>query len=471
MKQRAAVLACGLFIAGTAGCAYFNTLYHARRFYREAEASRKRTPEGQEPTQANEAYLKAAKKCAKVIAEHADSRWVDDAIVLMGHCFYHRGEFERALKKYEELRTLYPNSNLVDEASFMTGMTLWRMGRAEEARPYLEAERSRPGEREAREEAWRALGRIALEAGDFAGAVETFQALLAGKDLDKTRTETKFWLGESLARAGRADEAMAVLRDAAHESDDPAVFRRFETRLGEILEEEGRHAEAVVLFGELAQRETEPTRRFELEMRRAESLRKAGDLAGAQALLEEVIREAGNTESAAEAQFRIGLIYQNHLRDYAKALEAYDKVRDISPGAKATREAGEERGKILKVQRFQEEIAKLDSTRVVERAGPHFELAEALLLDLDDPEGALEHYLASCDAGPAGEFAPRALLGASWVLARRLDRRGEGTAMLRRIVEEYPESLQADRARALLEGREEMPEPAPEPEAETEAGP
>lgn len=456
-----AVLAGGLLLVSTAGCAYFNTLYHARRFYREAEEARKRTPEGQEPVQANETYLKSARKCAKVIAEHPDSRWVDDAVVLMGHCFFHRGEYERALKKYEELRTLYPRSNLMSEADFMTGMALWRMGRPEEATPYLRAERERPGGGESREEAWRALGRIALEAGDYPGAVEIFQALLSAKGLDKTRTETKFWLGEALARAGRAEEAMVVLRQAAAESDDPAVFRRFETRLGEILEEAGRNAEAAVLFGELSLRETEPTRRFELRIRQAESLRQAGDLAGAEALLEEVVRDAGTTEAAANAQFHIGLIYQNHHRDYARALEAYDKTRDISPGAKATREAGEERSKILKVQRYQEEIAKLDSTRVTDRARPHFELAEALLLDLDDPEGALEHYLASRDADPAGEHAPRALFGASWVLARGLEREPEGMAMLRRIVEEYPESLQAERARALLEGEEEMPEAGP----------
>jgi tetratricopeptide (TPR) repeat protein len=207
-----------------------------------------------------------------------------------------------------------------------------------------------------------------------------------------------------------------------------------------------------------------PTERAKLTLRVAEAERSGGRLDAARATLEGIVDDVPKTEEAAEAQFRIGLIYEKDLRKYDDAMSAFEQVREISPGAEATRAAGEERQKILELQRIQGTLAELDSTRVIERAQSHFEIAEVLLLRMDDPEGALEHYRAAQAEDPPGDYGPRALLSASWVLEHDLERTDEAVEVLSELAAKYPASPQAERARSLLvEKGESIPDPDPIP--------
>jgi TolA-binding protein len=445
-----------LFIFVTGGCAYFNTMYHARKYFRDAEEERADAPEGTLPASAAQLYDKSATKCAKVIQRHPGSRWVDDALLLMARCFYEREEYERSLKVLDELRAKFPQSDLIDDASYYTGLVYWKMGKDAEARPYLEKEIARKdGDRKRRHEAWLVLGRSQLSAGETKEAAATFRDLLNQKDLAKDRrSEVKFWLGEALVKAGEVDQGLVILREATKETVDEKLLRSFEVRVGEVLEEQERFAEAATLFHGIAEREADPVRKRQLQLREAESMQRSGDTDSALGLLDELVSEDPKGQEGAQAQFQIGLIYQNDLRDYDRALEEYDKLKENAPGATATRDAAEERRKILALQRYEKEIAALDSTRAETKAKTHFLFAESLLLDFDDVDRALEQYEACARTDSTGEYAARALLSASWILAEDPSRRAEARERLEQLIHEYPDTPQAARAENLLQGLE-----------------
>lgn len=446
------------------GCAYFNTLYYARQNFRQAEAERERAPDGPVPESVRDLYLKAAKKCAKVITEHPRSRWVDDAILLMGRCFYQREEYEKAATKFEDLLRLYPGSNLAREAAFMRGMALFGLQRYGEARDVFTARKDGAKEDDERFRAWLMIGRTEHALGHHDEAAATLRELLAWRGSGDARAEALFWLGEALSAAGKPDEALAALREAAARADREAFRRKVNLRIGEVLVDRGESLEAARFFAELAARTADPTEEAKLQLRVAEAERRAGRVEAALATLEAIIEDHPKSEQAAEAQYRIGLIHEVELRQYEKALALFDGVREISPGAEATRNAGEERQKILELQRLQGNLAALDSTRTEERAQAYFDIAEALLLRLDDAEGALEAYRACRASDPSGPSAPRALLAAAWVLDHPLGRPEEATALLSELAAHYPGTTQAERARGLLADRgAPLPEPAPIP--------
>ena len=64
--------------AGCAGCAYYNAMWSAERFARDA---RRLEARGQE-SEARSAWARAAQKAEAVIVRHPRSRWADDALVL-----------------------------------------------------------------------------------------------------------------------------------------------------------------------------------------------------------------------------------------------------------------------------------------------------------------------------------------------------------------------------------------------------
>ena len=71
-----------------AGCAYFNSYYNAQRSFAEAERAARRG----ESANATRAYLAAIDKAAVSYRKHPDSRWADDALLLVGRARFAVGE-------------------------------------------------------------------------------------------------------------------------------------------------------------------------------------------------------------------------------------------------------------------------------------------------------------------------------------------------------------------------------------------
>lgn len=46
---------------------------------------------------------KAIEKCAKVISVYPKSKWVDDAILMLGECYYQKHDYDKAMRKFSEL--------------------------------------------------------------------------------------------------------------------------------------------------------------------------------------------------------------------------------------------------------------------------------------------------------------------------------------------------------------------------------
>jgi len=95
-------------------CAYFNTLYNAKKIYGEAEEMRE-NKDGEVDRNLKEKYNEVITKCGKVIRDYPDSKWVDDAIFLMGKCLVRQGEYDKGIRKFLELTTNYPERNYVSQ--------------------------------------------------------------------------------------------------------------------------------------------------------------------------------------------------------------------------------------------------------------------------------------------------------------------------------------------------------------------
>ena len=125
----ATVIILSLFI----GCgAYFNTFYNAKKIFNTAEKKRldqekKNKKAGLKSNTRSVAkiaeYSKAIEKGSKVLELFPNSRYIDDALMLIGKSFYHTGDYIKAQRKFEELITLLPNSEFVPQAKLWLGNT------------------------------------------------------------------------------------------------------------------------------------------------------------------------------------------------------------------------------------------------------------------------------------------------------------------------------------------------------------
>ena len=84
MRRAASVTALALTLSG---CAYYNAMWTAERFAKEA---RRLEARGQEP-EARTQWARAAAKAESVLVHHPRSRWADDALVLRAEGLAHAG--------------------------------------------------------------------------------------------------------------------------------------------------------------------------------------------------------------------------------------------------------------------------------------------------------------------------------------------------------------------------------------------
>ncbi|MBU2583815.1 MAG: tetratricopeptide repeat protein [Bacteroidetes bacterium] len=104
---------------------YFNTYYNARTAFNEAVTEVKQqqseifsTKPYVPPGGAVTKFINVIEKCSKILQYSSTSSFVDDALMMIGQCYFYQKEYPSAIRKFSELRDNFPNSSLNLSARF-----------------------------------------------------------------------------------------------------------------------------------------------------------------------------------------------------------------------------------------------------------------------------------------------------------------------------------------------------------------
>lgn len=366
----AALFSLSLAPALFAGCAYFNTFYYARQHWAEAESARlesEEKPGGGAPVtapsesalpesppvpkRALELYEKCMKKCAKVLTDYEGSRWVDDALLLMGKCAVMRGEYATGLRKFEELIEFYPESPLVREARLQIGVAHLHEGSRALAISSLQAVIDDPKKDEITTEARYQIGRAYLANGDSTAALEALSAFVDdNEDHPSWAAANRTLAAIDLARGEPSRALEAYRRLEPNPRSDWPAYRETRLAIARCLREEGRSDEAQWVLEELLSRMTDVRDSALVDYEMALILQEhAGDEAAAERFAD-VAHWYPRTESAAKALYQRGVILYEHDGDLFRARNAFDSVLVHAaqiPEAALAKERGHKLGRRL----------------------------------------------------------------------------------------------------------------------------
>ena len=230
--------------------AYYNKFYNANQAFEEGmEAVRDterpvdrsrylsvfREPDGQ--TGQSE-FENAIQKSADVLRKHPDSKWVDDALLLIGKSYFYQQNYVGAAQKFREVLAL--NTERGPETRFWLARTLVTNGSTAEA---AEVIRGQEGEGAG---SWAA--RMSLVRGDllvrqeqWAEAETALERGLSGDVPEEAAARGAFLLGQVRETVGETEEARTAYRRVR--GYDPPYELGFAARLSEI-ELQGQHGEA-----------------------------------------------------------------------------------------------------------------------------------------------------------------------------------------------------------------------------------
>lgn len=261
-----------LLLAGCAGpvkqgwqnfTAYYNTFYNAQKFYKEGlEKNLNQTPEinPQIPLRVHvppsaaglTEFSEAIERGASILRNHEDSKFVSQALALIGKSYYYRTEYYAALEKFQELQAV-GNREEIQRA------ILWQ-------------------------------GRVFLELDNISGGINFLEKEVEQRDewVPQIRAETELILAQLYTQEQNWQPALDYLVNSIMNIEDPGLKARAFFLQGQLFERTGRNDQALFSYGRI----TEMRPGYDLEF-------------NARRKVAEITRELGNYEKAHELYSRI----------------------------------------------------------------------------------------------------------------------------------------------------------------------
>ena len=363
-------------LAFLAGCgAYFNTFYNAKKAFEagekkrlkmlEAERKRQTSVESRRRTQRRSApriqeYTKAIEKASKVLELYPKSKYVDDALMIIGESFFYQQEYIKAQRKFNELLTAFPNSEYAPKARLLLGKTLLALGQYDKAEEQftnlLLDKKNKKYFADARLE----LGDMYFQQKLYDQAVQQYEKTI-GKIKDRNiRTKAQIRIGECYLQLGNYKKAAAAFLRVRKFKPDVELRYQAELKYAYCLRKLGQQKKALDVYNRLLKLTLTDYEIGTVRLQTALTYEELGDKKNAVRTFHDIIDNYPRTAAAAEAYYYLGLYELNHNRDFEMALEDFQKAQKEYPNSEFKKEIREKIEDIKKLNELEDTIWALE---------------------------------------------------------------------------------------------------------------
>jgi outer membrane protein OmpA-like peptidoglycan-associated protein/TolA-binding protein len=410
--------------------------YNAKAAYREGV----RLKEQNQNLQAKAKFDKAIEKSALVIKRWPKSRWVDDALFLVGVSYYQEGQYDKAVREFDQLSLVFPNSGFVPRGELYRGLALLAGKQYGTARVTLDAVKQKYPK--LADEATYNLARSFIDRKELERGTDSLAAFLERFPRSHFRIPAAKLLADgSFSLKGYAD-AEKWYASYARLTEDPKQRALANLKIAACRYEQGKYDEAIAQVSDVLGRYSELDDEANLLLGKA--LNATARPADALAVWAKV---KGASDLGAEAAFRVGKHYEEGS-DFDKARAHYDTAR--------MRRVDSDYG-VLAVKRLALLDALAARTTGKKAGGDSLQPGEAMFLvaevnnlNLGDYDKAMDLYQKVHDSFPDTDWAAKALFAKAWILRNLKNDTAGAEPLLREEISEYPETEYADESRRWL---------------------
>ncbi|MFZ4590521.1 MAG: tetratricopeptide repeat protein [Ignavibacteria bacterium] len=276
-------------------------------------------------------FTKVIERCSKVIQYNKNTKYVDDAVLLIGLSYFYSNNFLQAERKFYEFLSKLTKSEIADDAILYLGITKLRLGRYADAEMILKSLLQTTKKVEIKAEVLQQLSVYNIGLKNINDAQSyLIQSIEITKDIE-LKAERQYLLAkmytiynkkeapklyaEAFKNTSNFDfEFYAKLNEAKAYNEIMDYQKAFE-----ILSKMGRKYIDYPEFKQLVELEIANTDFY--EKRYKEAKEKYFSL---------IVKNPG-TKVAAESYYELGVYYEYTLKDYLKALISYKKAYETSP--------------------------------------------------------------------------------------------------------------------------------------------
>ncbi|MBD3616376.1 MAG: hypothetical protein HUJ22_07365 [Gracilimonas sp.] len=323
--------------------AYYNTFYNAEKSF---EAGLKKNmaqnrdynplqPIRIHPSPVNagaQDFDKAIQKAADILRRHRDTKWVDDAIFLIGKSYYYRQDFFSADQKFKELYInsedpLMRQKSILWQARVLLDMKLHNEGIAFLSEQLTAFEDEWDEKQQAEAKALLAQHHVEMENWQQA-AFHLSEALphLPHKDY---RARGYFLLGQVYEEMGVLHAAYEAFTSVSDHFVDYSVHYLAQRKRAEVARKLGRNDLAFSILNIMTRDDKNLEFKAELDFELARTEHERGNYPQAEKQYNDVLRRDTNQlseEIAARAYNGLAEIYRYEYDDFARAAAYYDSA-------------------------------------------------------------------------------------------------------------------------------------------------
>lgn len=395
---------------------YFNTYYNAERTFEQAveEIKQRQNERAIDPNQASVAAVpldipegmpeeqreqirrdmmmeqgsvpssaivlldKVIEKCSRILVNYPKSKWVDNALLLIGKSYYYKKEALRAERKFQELLDRYPDSDLVPEAILWLGMSFVRLENFESAEITLNRaveSAIEEGEADVASQAYFELGKMYLIQGDRTQAVAKYEEAVTFAAERDQLLQVQLALAREYERLGETEKAAKAYRDIF--KLDPTTDLAFiaEINYAKLTRQSGDLDEASNTLINMLENPLylDYDGKIQLEIAHLyyayhEQYKGIDDSLAADAFRAAIEQYTfvdttfkGMAE-AADAFYAKGRIYEYDLGDYDNAYENYSQAKMAFPGIESAKQGGIKEKIFGDYRKLRNQISMKDTT-------------------------------------------------------------------------------------------------------------
>lgn len=299
---------------------------------------------------------KAIERSSKIIQFHKNSKYIDDAVLIIGKSYYFEEEYYKAERTFNEFLSKFSSSGLADEAILFLGQTKIRLGKKEEGEKIFNNLVKNSDNKEIQSQAARDLGIMAYNKGSLEDAVNYFKSSIDFSNNNEQKAEGQFILAKILSEYKPELSAEEYKKVLEYSSDfDLLFFSRLNYAKGLIVNKDfSISTEELEDLRKKYREEPAFTQLVDLEI--ANNFYAQGKYPDAMNKYYEVIVKYPGTPSAADAYYYLARHDEKMNNDYLNAFVNYKKSVEESTYSDFYKESTEKSATYEKYFALQDQV-------------------------------------------------------------------------------------------------------------------
>jgi tetratricopeptide (TPR) repeat protein len=311
-------------------CAYYNTLFNAKKSYNEGIKIIQSEPEKESHPNADKHFEQTIDKCWKLIELYSDkSKYADDALLYIIKSEYYLKNYPQAKSHVNQFILKYPESDLILEANLWYGKLLIQDEDIEEGKEKLNKVLTLTKDSRLRAEAYYELGNLAFINENYKEAIQFFEKALDEKVDKQYAAFINFNLGESYFHQKQYREAINQFKKVEKYSPSLDIEYRTNFNMGKSYAKLNEYENALTTFRKMltAPRFKNFIPQIKTEIANTHYMR--GNQEEAIILYKEVVNEKVSNPGTALASFSLGKIYEQDIQNLDSSVYYYGQVKKL----------------------------------------------------------------------------------------------------------------------------------------------